>query len=350
MARWTVLLAFILTWPAVAFGQGQEGVFTIPSFRFESGQVLADMKVGYVIHGKLNEARDNAILVTPGTGGTRHSHDGYIGPGRAFDTDRYVVVAVDAIGGGTSSQPKDGLGAEFPRYGIRDMVRAQHELLTEGLGITHLRAVGGASMGSFQALEWAINHSDMVDGIVLMVPSARAQNVFKATVKMMVDIIMLDRRWNGGRYEQQPIDGLRTAGAFYFPWIVSEPYLNGLSAKVLQEQLAAGAASFESWDAWGVIRRYQASADHDVSEPFGGSLAQALGRIRAGVLLLPSSSDRLLGTQAAREIASLVPQAVYAEVPSAQGHRAWRPVQGSPETAFTTARIREFLDRLKPQP
>jgi homoserine O-acetyltransferase len=325
-----------------------EKVYTLATFGFESGERMEGMKVGYCLHGRLNAARDNAILVVPGTGGTRHSHDGYIGSGKAFDTDKYFVVAVDAIGGGTSSQPKDRLGSAFPRYNIRDMVHAQHELVTKELKLTRVRAVGGASMGSFQALEWAINHPDMVAGIVLMVPSAQSRNLFKTTVKQMTDTIMLDRRWNDGRYTEQPIDGLRAAGLLYFPWIVTNAYIDSLDADALAREYKSSAASFETSDAWGVIRRYQASADHDVSKPFGGDMAQALGKIRAAVLVLPSSSDRLLGVEAAREIARLVPQAVYAEVPSNLGHRGWRPVEGTPEYAYTTPRIREFIDRLGP--
>ena len=343
-----VLASAFLVLAGAAHGACEEKVYTLGAFAFESGERMDDMKVGYCAHGKLNAARDNTILVVPGTGGTRHSHDGYIGPGKAFDTDKYFVVAVDAIGGGTSSQPKDRLGTAFPRYTIRDMVRAQHELVAKELKVPRLRAVGGASMGSFQALEWAINHPEMVGGIVLMVPSARSQNLFKTTVKQMSDTIMLDRRWNDGRYTEQPIDGLRAAGLLYFPWIVTNAYIDSLDADALAREYKSSAASFETSDAWGVIRRYQASADHDVSKPFGGDMAKALGRIRAAVLVLPSSSDRLLGVEAAREIARHIPQAIYAEVPSNLGHRGWRPVEGTPEYVYTTPQIREFLDRLGP--
>src|SRR5438045_9466930 len=105
------------------------------------------MRVGYATDRTLNAARTNAILVTHGASGTRTSNAPLIGSGKAYDTDKYFVVTVDAIGGGNSSQPKDLLGSKFPKYTIRDMVRAQHDLLTKGLGLTHLVAVGGPSMG-----------------------------------------------------------------------------------------------------------------------------------------------------------------------------------------------------------
>jgi homoserine O-acetyltransferase len=342
-----ILLYLMVLGAGSVWAQGQEGVYTIPTFTFETGESMRDMKVGYVTHGILNNSKDNAILIVPGTSGNRRSHDGYIGPGKAFDTNKYFVVAVDAIGGGNSSQPKDGLGGDFPRYSIRDMVKAQHELITKHFGLTRIKAVGGASMGAFQSLEWAINYPEMVGGIILLVPSARAENLFKVTVKLMIDAIMLDPKWKGGKYSESPTDGLRTAGLFYFPWIVTDAYINSLTAEKLAKEYEESGASFLRWDAWGVIRRYQASSDHDVSRPFGGDMAKALSRIKASVLLLPASSDRLLGVEAAREIARLLPQAIYAEVPTIMGHRGWRPVAGSAEMIFMTARIIEFLERLK---
>ena len=130
----------------------QEGVCVIPQFTFECGAALDHMRVGYTTHGSCNSRRDNAILVTHGTSANRHTFDPYIGPGRAFDTERYYVVAVDAIGGGASSSPRDGLGVDFPRHTIRDMVRAQHHLVSHELNLPGLLATGGYSMGAFQAL------------------------------------------------------------------------------------------------------------------------------------------------------------------------------------------------------
>jgi len=88
------------------------------------------------------------------------------------------VIGADPIGGGTSSSPKDGLGIAFPKYTIRDMVRAQHEMITKGLGITRLLAVGRASMGSFQTVEWGINFPDAMNGLIMIVPAARNDHHF----------------------------------------------------------------------------------------------------------------------------------------------------------------------------
>ncbi|MBE7190335.1 alpha/beta fold hydrolase, partial [Jatrophihabitans endophyticus] len=133
-----------------------EATFDIGPFAFERGGRVEAMRVGFVSAGRLNPARDNAVLLLAETSGHRHSYDALIGPGLAYDTDRHFVVVVDPIGGGASTGPGDGLGRAFPPYTIRDMVRVQHAFVTKGLKLDGLAAVGGSSMGSFQALEWGI--------------------------------------------------------------------------------------------------------------------------------------------------------------------------------------------------
>src|SRR5271170_3941911 len=150
------VLAMIL-FPRTVQAQ-QEGTFVIPEFRFEKGGELADMKVGYITWGKLNEAKDNTLLILPATNAPKAWAAYHIGPGKTFDSDKYFIVGVDPIGSGTSSKPSDGLGPKFPKYTIRDMVRAQYQLLTKQFGLSQARAIGGASMGSFQSVEWGVTY------------------------------------------------------------------------------------------------------------------------------------------------------------------------------------------------
>jgi homoserine O-acetyltransferase len=117
-----------------------EAVHSIPRFTFENGAAMQDMKVGYATWGRLNERRDNAVLLVPGTSSGRMFAASYIGPGKAFDPERHFIIGADPIGGGNSSKPADGMGPDFPRYTIRDMVRAQHHLVTQGLGLRRLLA------------------------------------------------------------------------------------------------------------------------------------------------------------------------------------------------------------------
>jgi homoserine O-acetyltransferase/O-succinyltransferase len=342
----TLLLTFAAS-PALA--EQRDQVHVIPEFTFESGETLADMEVGYSTYGELNEARDNAVLVTHGTSGGRNSYNLFIGPGKAFDTDRYFVVTVDAIGGGLSSQPADGLGTDFPRYTIRDMMHAQHHLVTEELGLDRLLAVGGASMGSFQALEWGIHHPDMVDGLLLIVPAGRSEQLFASIVDTMIAAIELDPQWQDGAYEENPREGLVTAGMVFFPWLWSDEWLSMLTTEEEYEQAlrSFGQGWADNWDAVSWKYRYLASRGHDVAAPFEGNLDQALGEIKARALIMPSPTDRLIPPGYARELYRGIQDATYVEIPSIRGHLACCPGdEEAMEYHFISERVSGFLDTL----
>jgi homoserine O-acetyltransferase len=341
------LLAFALAFCVAANAHAEPLTFLIYDFEFENGSVLPELRVAYETHGKLNPGRDNAILLVHGTSGDRHAFDRIVGTGKTFDTDKYFVITVDAIGGGDSSSPKDGLGQDFPRYTIRDMMAAQHALVTRGLELATLRAVGGSSMGSFVGLEWGVHHPEMVRSLILLVPSPKAEANFRLTVGLMTSVIALDPEWQGGRYTHNPVEGLRLAGMLYYPWVVSASYLDRIPAKRLTGELEESARSFGNWDANSLVLRYAASRAHDVSAPFGGDMTTALSQITAPTLILPSASDRLLGLDGARRIRDGVKQASYAEIPSDLGHRAARPAPGTPEGDFIDHQIRAFLARVE---
>lgn len=321
--------------------------FMIYDFQFENGSVLPELRVAYETKGKLNAGRDNAILLVHGTSGDRHAFDPIIGPGKTFDTDKNFVITVDAIGGGDSSSPKDGLGQDFPRYTIRDMVAAQHALVTRGLELATLRAVGGVAMGSFVSLEWGIHHPEMVRSLLLLIPSPKAETNFQLVIDLMTSVIALDPEWEGGRYTHNPGEGLRLAGMVYYPWVVSEPYLDRLPAKRLAKELEENARSFGNWDANSLVLRYAASRAHDISAPFAGDMTTALSQITAPTLVLPSTTDRLIGLDSARRIRDGVKQARYAEIPSDLGHRAARVTPGTPEADFIDRQIRAFLAKVE---
>lgn len=340
-------LAFTLAVSVAAHVRAEPQTFLVYDFEFESGSSLPELRVAYETHGKLNSGRDNAILLVHGTSGNRHAFDRIIGPSKTFDTDRNFVITVDAIGGGDSSSPKDGLGQDFPRYTIRDMMAAQHALVTRGLELATLRAVGGSSMGSFVALEWGIHHPEIVRSLILLVPSPKAEANFQLTVDLMTSVIALDPEWQGGRYTHNPVEGLRVAGMLYYPWVVSAPYVDRLPAKRLANELEESARSFGNWDANSLVLRYAASRAHDIAAPFGGDMTAALSQITAPTLILPSVSDRLLGLAGARRIRDGVKRASYAEIPSDLGHRAARPAPGTPEGDFIDREIREFLAKVE---
>lgn len=143
--------------------------------KLEGGGVIADLKMSYVTHGKLNAAKDNAILFLHGYGGNHHLMDHHIGSGRALDTDKYFIICADALGATqtgyehSTSPSNSGLKMKFPQYNARDMVKAQHMLVTQALGIPHLLAVTGISSGAAYSLHFAVSYPNFMDGIVPIV-------------------------------------------------------------------------------------------------------------------------------------------------------------------------------------
>ncbi len=347
-AGWIGALAFgaAALWgaaPALADAQA----FSLYDFRFEDGSVLPELRIAYETHGTLSAARDNAIVLLHDTIADHHAFDALTGPGKLFDTDKYFVIAADAIGGGESSSPIDGRGQDFPRYTIRDMMNAEYALVAKGLGLSRVRAMVGRSMGAFIALEWAVQHPEMAGSLVLLAPTPRSDANFQVVIDLMISTVALDGEWDGGRYAHNPVEGLRRAGMIYFPWSVSTDYLNRISPRQLAQESEATAKSFAEWDANSLVLRYAACRGHDVSAPFAEKMDTALARAAMPVLLLPSGSDRLIGLAGARRLRAGLPQATYAEIPSELGHRAIAAPPGSPEADFIAQAIRAFLAGLK---
>src|SRR5262249_54097195 len=204
-------------------------IFTLNDFPFEDGSVLPDVHIAYETQGTLAPTRDNAILLMPGAVADRHAFDPLIGPGNLFATDRQFIITLAPLGRGESSSPAEGMGQDFPRYTIRDMMEAQQALVTKRLGITRLRALVGLSMGSFVALEWGIHHPESVASLILLAPSPKADAGFQLTIDLISGTIALDPEWQGGAYSRNPVEGLRHAGRLFYPWAVTPAYLDRIT-------------------------------------------------------------------------------------------------------------------------
>lgn len=200
-------------------------------FVLESGKRLGPITVAYEAYGKLNEKRDNTILIPHALTGDSHcaSHpedpepgwwEAFVGPGRAIDTDRYFVICANVLGGcqGTTGPSEieqstgKPYGMRFPIVTINDMVRVQRELLRH-LNIDHLYAVIGGSMGGMQALEWAVAYPEMVGGLVPIATPGRSSPQAIAYNEAARRAIVSDPKWRGGSYydAEGPTEGLGIA-------------------------------------------------------------------------------------------------------------------------------------------
>jgi homoserine O-acetyltransferase/O-succinyltransferase len=200
----------------------KDGVYTINNFRFETGEVLPQLRLHYLTlgtpHADANGHTNNAVLLLHGTGGDARSllypafADVLFGPGQPLDIRKYFIILPDDIGHGSSSKPSDGLHARFPHYDYDDMVRSQYEMLLGGLNVDHLRLILGTSMGCMESFVWGETYSDFADALA---PFACLPVALAGRNRMMrymaVRAIEQDPQWLGGEYKSQPLQGLTTA-------------------------------------------------------------------------------------------------------------------------------------------
>jgi len=174
--RLSPLLLLFFGVSAAFAGDGALQTAHLGDFPLDSGQVIRDCRIGYRTYGELRPDRSNVIVVTTWFGGTSAGLAGSIGPGRLYDSSRYYVIVIDALGDGVSSSPSNSStqhGPDFPRFTMRDMVRSQHQLLTDELGLDHVYAVSGLSMGGMQTFQWAVTFPDFMDKAIPIVGTTK---------------------------------------------------------------------------------------------------------------------------------------------------------------------------------
>ncbi len=282
--------------PASAQVQPAEGDVVLGNFRFTSGETLPELRIHYRTYGR--PARDargvvrNAVLVLHGTTGSgaqfvRPEFAGELfGPGQPLDAGRFFIVLPDGIGHGKSSKPSAGLHARFPHYGYVDMVQAQYRLLTEGLGVNHLRLVMGTSMGGMHTWLWGELHPAFMDALMPLAcvpgPISGRNRVWR---RIIIDAIRNDPEWKGGEYSAQP-QSLRTAAEVLF-FMSSNPVVRqremptlARSDEVLDTFVVRETTALDAND---VLYAVEASRDYDPSPN--------LEKIQAPLLAVNSADD-----------------------------------------------------------
>ena len=268
----------------------------------ESGDVIKDFSLSYVTHGTLNAAKSNAILMVTAVGGNHHRLDFMIGPGKALDSDKYFIVCTDAISNGLSSSPSNSKSQprmQFPKFTIRDMVHSQHRLMKEKLGIDHVVAVVGPSMGGMQTLQWGVSHPDYMDALVAMVPLAKTPAWTVVVLEATRKAIMTDPAWTNGNYDAPPEKGIRLWRDILqllsarTPDMYSAQFKNGMDVLPWMEQQET--ALLKAFDANDWIYQTWAYERHDVgtTKGFDGDTAKALASIKAKTLILTGTKDLL---------------------------------------------------------
>ena len=293
-----LMLLVILAAPRPLRAEGELRLADLGDFRLESGQVIKECRLGYRTFGTLNRERSNAILFPTWFSGT--SKDlvdlGFIGPSRLADTSRYFVVAVDALGDGVSSSPSNSKkqpGRAFPEFTVRDMVKAQHQLLTTYLGLGRLHAVIGISMGGMQAFQWVLSYPDFAQKAVSIVGTPRAASsdmvLFDAGLRA---IDTLNAIGDGETLGPEASAALLALAA-----LTPEFYLKNLSRSDVTRALDGAQEIIMKYNLTDLAWQLKAMIGHDIYRRPVTSEKEAAGAIRAKLLVIVSRNDILVNPE-----------------------------------------------------
>jgi len=257
-----------------------EGDYVIHNFPFQGGETtLPDLRLHYTTIGQPRKDAQgrvvNAVIIMHGTTGNGHQFlsarfaGGLYGPGQLLDATKYYIILPDAIGHGKSSKPSDGLHMKFPKYTYDDMVLAQYRLVTEHLGVNHLRLVMGTSMGAMHTWVWGYTYPDFMDALMplasLPVAIAGRNRMLR---KMAINMVEMDPAWKDGEYTEEPKVGL--TGAISSLIFMGSSPLQSQKRAPTREQAEAELATLEKnqlaiLDANDLIYQLDASRNYDPS-------------------------------------------------------------------------------------
>jgi homoserine O-acetyltransferase/O-succinyltransferase len=267
----------------------KEGDWVARDFRFHTGEVVPEFRIHYTTVG---EPSGQPVLILHGTtqSGSAMLSPTFagelFGPGQPLDASRYFIILPDSIGHGKSAKPSDGLRAKFPLYNYDDMVVAQYRLVTEGLGVRHLRLVLGNSMGGMHSWIWGVKYPEFMDVLVPMASQPSEMSSRNWIMRRLItDSIRNDPEWNDGNYTVQPRSA-RVASVFYGIATAGGTlaYQKMAPTREAADKLLNGrlAAPFTA-DANDVLYMWDASRDYNPSP--------GLERIEAAVLAINSADD-----------------------------------------------------------
>jgi homoserine O-acetyltransferase/O-succinyltransferase len=267
----------------------KENDWVLRDFRFHTGEVLPELRLHYTTVGAPS---GEPVLILHGTGGTGTSFlnnafaGELFGPGQPLDATRYFIILPDAIGAGKSSKPSDGLRTGFPRYNSDDLVRAQHRLVTEHLGLRRLQLVLGQSGGGMLTWVWGTMFPDFMDALVPMsCTPVELSGRNWMTRRMMIELIRSDPEWNGGNYTKQP-RSLQMAQTFFSLTTSGGSqalYKDAPTWEKADQHVIQRLAQTSRADANDVIYQYESGRDYNPSPK--------LETIKARLLAINSADD-----------------------------------------------------------
>ncbi|MEV7097683.1 alpha/beta fold hydrolase [Amycolatopsis sp. NPDC051045] len=312
--------------------QGPHEHFALGACTVDSGVTLPDARLAYRTHGRLNAARDNAVLVPHMYSGTSAAMEGLIGEGRALDPSRYFIILPDQLGSGLSSSPSNTPapfdGPRFPAVTVADDVRAQYRLVTEQFGLTSLHAVIGWSMGGLQTYEWAVRYPETVQRAGVFAATAKTPVQNRLFIDVHTELLRSDPAFADGSYADSDdvhVGLARHAMAFAAAAtsrrFFREEVWRRLGFSAVEEfTLGFMRGHFAPMDPNNLLCQAAKWRDADVSRHTGGDMAAALGRITARFFAYPFGGDEFFPAEDHEPDVALIRDARLRVIDSPLGH------------------------------
>lgn len=279
-------------------------VVSLGDCHLSTAAVLPNCRVAYRAYGRLNGAHDNVVLIPTWLLGRSEDWHPLLTTEPLVDTTRFYVIVVDALADGLSSSPSNTVPsarAVFRDLTIGDMVESQYRLLTQGLGIRHLRAVMGFSMGGMQAIEWAVRYPFFVDRIIPIAGTPRVGAFNRLVLSAMLDEIV------SGRRAGIPSDSLWPHLARTEMLFVQTPLgLNARGFDSVSHDIAANARQYRVWDLDDYAVQIAALRRYDITADYGNDMRRVASRVRAPMLAIYSWDDHMVSPDTMAELARLV--------------------------------------------
>ncbi|MEL0169463.1 MAG: alpha/beta fold hydrolase [Pseudomonadaceae bacterium] len=336
--------------------QAVEKDFHAGDFVLQCGEVLRDTRLRYLQIGKLNNERNNLIVLPTYYGGTHHGNLPLIGAPSPIDPDRYCILIPNLLGNGQSTSPNNAhqsqRGPDFPPVSLYDNVMLQHQMIDECFGGAHIALVAGWSMGGMQALQWGCLFPDQVKRVASICATARCwphNYVFLEGVKAA---LTCDSAWMLGRYASAPVAGLEAFGRVYAGWAYSQAFFR----RELYRELGFDSieALLQYWEddhleqdannLLSVLNTWQ-HGDISANSVWNGDFKGALNGIKAECLIMPSSTDLYFTAEDARAEAELVPNVRFKALESDWGHCAGAPGRNPLDTKSISDALTALMTR-----
>jgi homoserine O-acetyltransferase/O-succinyltransferase len=312
--------------------------------------------MSYVTHGKLNAAKDNAILFLHGWAANHHAADHLIGPGKALDTDKYFIICPDELGNPqttfehSTSPTSSGLKMNFPPYKARDRVKADYLVVTRGLGIPHLLAVGGISSGGDAAVQMAVSYPGLMDGIFPISGGGLSSTTFFFNAPLVLSTLESCAGWEGGNYQHNPKVCAYNAMAVSIPFMYTQAWWDQYidsPETYTKWRNTTGEYYYDIQDARDLYFRQMADLRGWVGDTpgFNGDLGTIFGSIRAKTRFFANPNDQWVAKQYYDSMSQMIPGAKISWIESIAGHLMCCNADPNATQTLDTA-IRLFLEEL----